>query len=243
MQHEQEKLHSPYILWFDPFPLTLSFAWKPISASELAALHRCCEIKAMARICRSDEWFWVNTWESKKGFRKHRVLSIYKWGLSGWGVWRPNSDALDMPCQVKASMGEMLSSRTACAVQGPCTGVPMATQSKYNKNTSSASSGLNYHVLVINTESRAELPGLLEPPEPLTQPQPFSELLWELGVVEHSSLMAPAWDSSSKSLSLSILQRPVPVLAKGSRSLTCVGWWCRSCNLWTTSCLYNSHHL
>lgn len=74
-------------------------------------------------------------------------------------------------------MGEMLSRRMAPAVQGPGTGAPMATQSTYNKNTNSASSQLNYHVLVINTESRAELPRLLEPPEPLTQPQPFPELL------------------------------------------------------------------
>lgn len=129
-----------------------------------------------------------------------------------------------MPCEVEASTGEMLSSRTACAVQGPCTGVPMATQSKYNKNTSSASSWLNYHVLVINTESRAELPGLLEPPEPLTQPQLLRAAL-RVGCCG-----AQLIDGTSLG---QLFQKPEPVhpaapspgggLAKSSRSLTCVG--------------------
>lgn len=55
MQQEQEKLHSLYVLWFDPFPLALSFAQKPTSALALAALRRCYGIKEMAKICRGDE--------------------------------------------------------------------------------------------------------------------------------------------------------------------------------------------
>ena len=41
--------------------------------------------------------------------------------------------------------------------------------SRYNENTDSVSPELKYHALVINTESRAKLPGLLKTEEPLTQ--------------------------------------------------------------------------
>lgn len=65
MQHEQEKLHSLSVLWFDPLPLTLSSTRTPTSALALAALLRCCETGGMAKGCRSDERFWENTREKE----------------------------------------------------------------------------------------------------------------------------------------------------------------------------------
>lgn len=54
----------------------------------------------------------------------------------------------------------------------------MWPQSRYNKATDSASSELNHHALVMNTESRAGLPGLLKTQKLLAQmpaqlPKPF----------------------------------------------------------------------
>lgn len=76
MQHEQEKLHSLSVLWFDPFPLTLSSTRTPTSALALAMLLRCCETEGMAKGCRSNEWFWENTQETRRGFRNYYEVSL-----------------------------------------------------------------------------------------------------------------------------------------------------------------------